>query len=309
MRRPSFTVATFILSIASALLSAPVTFGAQQSHMARARIAILDFNRDPTGKQLADELHAALSVDPELALITRDLARAAAVGLGYQGSLNMTRAEARDLGTAIGCDLFITGDAQVVRRSPSSGTIYFESYASIFIVDARSGALVQWDRPSLQATHAADALAVLKTELRRRAPLYATTLRRAFAAQLQRTLAWQPTEKGEEESMYLDLTRDQGLDENIIPPQPYRRLQPAYTEEAARAEAEATVDVLAWIDEDGVVRRVEVVRWAGFGLDESVTQTVKRMFFRPAMRNQRPTPALVLLRYNFRRSARSQRQR
>ncbi|MCV5785556.1 hypothetical protein OFN20_32230, partial [Escherichia coli] len=68
---------------------------------------------------------------------------------------------------------------------------------------------------------------------------------------------------GETEGDYLDLTRDESAREDLIPPQPYRRLQPAYTEEAARAEAEATVDALVWIDVEGTVRRVEIVRWAG----------------------------------------------
>lgn len=271
----------------------------QEDTRFRARIATLDFGSDATGKQLADELHAALSVEGEFALVNRDLARAAAKGIGYNGSLNMTLAEARDLGMAIGCDLFITGDAQVVRRSPSSGAIYFESYASIFVVDARSGALVRWDRPSFQATDAAEALAMLRAELRRRAPLYAATIRRTLAEQIRRAATAPPS--GETEGDYLDLTRDESARENLIPPQPYRRLQPAYTEEAARAEAEATVDALVWIDVEGTVRRVEIVRWAGFGLDEAVAQTVKRMFFRPALRDGHPVRALVLLRYNFRR--------
>jgi TonB family protein len=82
-------------------------------------------------------------------------------------------------------------------------------------------------------------------------------------------------------------------------PAPYRRLRPIYPETAARAEAEATVDVLVDIDAAGEVSRVEVVRWAGFGLDEASVHIIRQMHFRPAMRDGVPLPMRVLLRYNF----------
>jgi TonB family protein len=84
-------------------------------------------------------------------------------------------------------------------------------------------------------------------------------------------------------------------------PQPYRRQRPPYPEEAARVELEATVDVEVEIGADGEVMRVDVVRWAGFGLDEATVQTVRQLHFRPAMRGRTPVPMRVLLRYNFRK--------
>jgi TonB family protein len=86
-------------------------------------------------------------------------------------------------------------------------------------------------------------------------------------------------------------------------PRPYRRLRPAYPESAARADAEAVVDVLVDLDADGEVSRVDVARWAGFGLDEASLETVRRLHFFPAMRNGMPIPIRILLRYNFRRSS------
>ncbi|MBD0373883.1 MAG: TonB family protein, partial [Pyrinomonadaceae bacterium] len=89
----------------------------------------------------------------------------------------------------------------------------------------------------------------------------------------------------------------------LRPPAPYRRLRPPYPETAARAEAEATVDVLVDIDASGEIGRVEVVRWAGFGLDEECVKMIKQMHFRPAMRDGVPVPMRALLRYNFHRPA------
>jgi TonB family protein len=90
-------------------------------------------------------------------------------------------------------------------------------------------------------------------------------------------------------------------DQEVRAPRPYRRLKPPYPETAARAEVEATVDVLVDIDTRGEVGRVEVARWAGYGLDQSVIDTVKQMHFFPAMRDGLAIPMRVLLRYNFRK--------
>ena len=89
--------------------------------------------------------------------------------------------------------------------------------------------------------------------------------------------------------------------EGLRLPRPYRRLRPVYPESAARAEAEATVDVLADLDAKGEVSKVEVARWAGFGLDEATVETVRQLHFFPALRNGTPTPIRVLLRYSFRK--------
>jgi len=63
---------------------------------------------------------------------------------------------------------------------------------------------------------------------------------------------------------------DNGANQEVRAPRPYRRVKPAYPEAAARAEVEATVDVLVDIDAHGEVGRVEIARWAGYGLDQSV---------------------------------------
>jgi len=84
-------------------------------------------------------------------------------------------------------------------------------------------------------------------------------------------------------------------------PRPFRRLRPAYPESAARAEIEATVDVLVDVGADGEVGQIQVARWAGFGLDETTVATVRQLHFFPASRNGKAVPLRVLLRYNFRK--------
>src|SRR5205085_12344675 len=69
-------------------------------------------------------LHDALPIcgfaaAPDFTVVNRAQARAAAQGSGYKGSLNLSLAEARDLGAAVGCDFLTMGDAQTLLRSAS----------------------------------------------------------------------------------------------------------------------------------------------------------------------------------------------
>jgi TonB family protein len=271
---------------------------------ARLRVAVLDFGGTETGVRAAQRLARAFASDAGLSLADRDESRAAARGAGYSGSLNMTLDEARDLGGALGSDFYLTGDAQTLRRSPSTGPHYFEAYASVFVVSSRTGRLVLWDRPSFEAASPEEAEKLLLAELDRRAASYSQAIAQARESELS-----ERAQLIERAAAPLPVIGDAPEDEEAAAravlrlPQPYRRLRPAYPETASRAEAEATVDVKVEIDDKGEVTNVEVVRWAGFGLDEATVQTVRQLHFTPARLNGTPVPLRFLLRYNFRKSA------
>lgn len=264
-------------------------------------LAILDFGDSALARLASDKLATNLKHEASLMILDRDQVRAAARGAGYAGSISLSLNEARDLGASLGCDFFILGDAQTLRRSPSSGQVYFDSYASIFVVSARTGKLVRWERPNFTANTPAAAEQLLISELS------------GFEVQHRLNVTAhraQEDERGErelttaEQIPIIEAAPDDdkiAASEGLRLPRAYRRLRPAYPETAARAEAEATVDVLVDLDASGEVMRVEVARWAGFGLDEATVDTVRRLHFFPAMRNGVAIPIRVLLRYNFRK--------
>jgi TonB family protein len=288
-----------VLSICLLLASAAVA-----QHPARpTRTAVLDFGKDPTGLRAAAAIRDTLQPKEEAhatTVIDRDQTNAAARGAGFEGSLNLTIQEARDIGAAIGSDFYFIGEAQTLRRVPSTRPAYYEAYATIFLVSARTGRLVLWERPIAQREHPKEAeetlLAILSsTETRQR---YVSAMRRAQEAERAERIT-----AVESAPQIIEVMSDSESETNqdVRAPKPYRRLKPPYPESAARAEVEATVDVLVDIDARGEVGRVEISRWAGYGLDLSVIDTVKQMHFFPAMRNGQPIPMRVLLRYNFRK--------
>jgi len=255
------------------------------------------FGDSQTAKKVSGQISESFRTN-QFRIIDSDRARAAANGVGYNGSLNMTLEEARSLASAIGCDFFFTGVADTLRRSPSTSPAYFESYASLFLVSARTGKLVFWERQEFRrptAIEAEQALLNSFSAASTRERYHSTILRIAEEERNFRATAL------DRSAPVIDLMPDAEASDGVRAPRPFRRPKPAYPEAAAHDQVEATVDVLVDIDAKGKVGQIEVARWAGYGLDESVINTVKQMDFFPAMRDGAALPMRVLLRYNFRK--------
>ena len=271
------------------------------AHSNRPTVSVLDFGQTTTGKVVAEKIRARLRATGELLVADADLSRSAADGVGYAGSLNLSVAEARDLGAALASDFYFVGDSQTLRRSSFKTPVYYESYCSLFLVNSRTGRLITWERPSFESNEATTAEELLSQHLSTDAfsrRLLVAIGRASEDEQLQRLIVTPPATPVIEEAPDDEKTAEaQGL----RLPRPYRRLRPEYPESAARAEAEATVDVLVDVDAAGEVGEVQVARWAGFGLDEATIATVKQLHFFPAMKNGARIPMRVLLRYNFRK--------
>ena len=288
------------VAILAVLLSCMCAVAVGQSDRRRVRVAVLDFGHTKTARLVSERFSTALTTADEITLVDRDSSRVAARGAGYGGSLNLSLQEARDLGAAIDCDFYLIGESQTIRRSPSTGPVYFESYASLFLVSARTGRLLSWERPSFQGDSPEAAEKLLLAELITLDFLnrHLISIRRAQEDERQeREVALERNTPVVEEAPDDDNPETNGL----RLPRPYRRLRPSYPYSAARADAEGTVDVLADLDKEGEVTRVEVARWAGFGLDQAALDTVRQLHFFPAMREGIAIPMRVLLRYNFRR--------
>ena len=267
-------------------------------------LSVLDFGSTTIAKQAADMLRTKLRATGDVLIADPDLTRAAAKGIGYAGSLNLTTNEARDLGTALATEFYILGDAQTLRRSSFESPVYYESYCSIFLVSARTGRLILWERPSFENAEATNAEAKLSQYLSDDAfarRLIGVIKKSHEDERLQRTVLTASAEALIEEAPDDEKAAEA---QGVRAPRPYRRLRPEYPATAARAEAEATVDVVVDVGADGEVGEVQIVRWAGFGLDESTIATVRQLHFFPAMKNGTPIPMRVMLRYNFRKPPR-----
>ena len=289
------------LVIGGLFVLANVSRVSAQTSGRRLTVAVLGFGETAFAREAVEKFLRNLKLENTVEIFDRDQARAAARGAGYAGSLNLSLNEARNLGAVLGSDLFVLGDAQTLRRSPSAGPVYFEAYASIFLVSARTGRLISWERPNFRSATAVAAEHSLLNELAGEA------LRNRLVRALRRAEEVERAERAiiiDNEIPIIEAAPDDDKvaeAEGLRLPKPYRRFLPPYPETAAAAEAEAVVDVLVDLDSRGEVTHAEVVRWAGFGLDQATLETVHKLHFFPAMREGVAVPIRVLLRYNFRK--------
>jgi len=206
---------------------------------------------------------------------------------------NLTAEESKKIGAAIGCDAFILLRSMVQRRSAYKRDEYYEAYAAIYVVSSRTGRLVFWKLQRFEAPKPDKAAKLLADSTGALASEVADKLHAAIKNELAEPVPAAMEDVPDENSRAA---------KGFRAPIPYRRIKPEYTAQAALYDVAATVEMLVDLDEKGTILRTEIVRWAGFGLDESVDKTVRAMNWRPAERNGKSLPMRFLLRYNFKKA-------
>ncbi len=254
------------------------------------RVAIVDFKGDERG-----EMRALLqSAAAEFELLDSGQTRAAVRGSGHGSSLNLSRREASDLGGSLGCDFYFLGRVQNLRRLGAENETYFEASAAIFLVEAQSGRLLLFDLPTSKSSIEVEAYSGLLASARSRVEHYSRSIRMAFERRARQAI---DLIDGVDEMV--EVLDGEVVAKGMVPPVFYQRLKPEYTRQAALADVTATVELKAVFGADGRVSGVDLVRWAGFGLDDSAAATVRAMRFKPAERDGRAVSVLALVRYNF----------
>lgn len=202
----------------------------------------------------------------------------------------MTAAESRAAASVMGCEYFLVVRTGGLRRESFAKSEYYEAFSVIYLVSGRTGLLAGWWLKSLEAENQAKADQLLFSSIDSTVTEIANRVKSVSANESYIVPAINIEEVPDEKAPAA---------EGLKPPIPYRRLKPEYTPTAALYDVKATVDLEADIDLDGKILATRIVRWAGFGLDESVESAVRSMNWRPAMRNGKPLPMRILLRYNF----------
>ena len=256
-----------------------VTAACISAAAAKPRLALLTPDNAALSIRYARGLERSL--DAEFRVLDPDLATSAYASLTIENPFNQTVESAKSIGTIIGCDHFILVKAETSRRSSSDRPSYFEASAFIFLANARSGRLEKFLLATKQAETAAAAENALVTDADAIAGLIVSALRSAASVADTEYAMFDPDSKA------------------MRPAMPYRRIKPEYTVTAFLYDVKATVDAEVSVDEKGTVRKIDIVRWAGFGLDEAVIDAVNKMNWRAGERNGKPLAMRVLLRYNF----------
>ena len=256
------------------------------------RVAIINLQGDEgtrTTKLLESVARKFDAVDPDLTL-------RAIKGASYSGSLNLSLSDAKSLGESIGCDFYITGISRTLRRIGSRDDTYFEGLAGIYLIETRTGRLVSFTLVRERAPTEAEATEKMINSVSARLGEVEERIRAAF----KRSQDEARSLPAGAEIEIIDLdggTAPAGISSPVF----YERLKPEYTDDAASIDVVATVEISAIFGTAGRVESSEVVRWAGFGLDESALATVRKLRFKPAVKQGKPISIRGLVRYNFKR--------
>lgn len=277
---------------------------AVEAQEAPVRVALVGFARPLAGDSsvIADKatgtLIAALGSDSRATLIDHSIVQPALKGIGYDASINMSRDEARKLGSAIGCDFFITGKLETFTRSDRVGEEHEEALIGVMIVDGRTGVLAMFDFIDEKAAARDAAVAALIKTLATRAGSYLDRMSRFQLARTQVTPGF-----GKPAAESIEDIPDEGspLAVGFTPPEFLNRVKPDYTDAAERADITAIVEARAVFRANGEVGEIQILRWAGFGLDESAERAIRQLKFKAATREGKPVSVRATVRYNFRR--------
>lgn len=87
--------------------------------------------------------------------------------------------------------------------------------------------------------------------------------------------------------------------EGTLPPKVTYQPEPEFSEEARKAQFQGTVGVDMVVDGMGVVRRIQIVRPAGMGLDEKAVQGISAWRFQPATRQGQPVAVVLYVEVQF----------
>lgn len=254
------------------------------------KLALIVPEKTIQNKAFAEKLETSLS--GQFRILDNSLSETAFRSVELENVFNLTNIESKNVGAVIGCDYFLLIKAVNQRRSSLSKNDYYESFAVIYAVSSRTGRLVFWKIQSFEAEKQSNAEKLLLDSTDK--------LSKEISDKLKLT---DKEELNEKSASKIEEVPDENSPEakNFRSPLPFRRIKPEYTKLAYLYEIAATVDIELDVDENGVILRTEIVRWAGFGLDESVIESVRKMNWRPAERNGKTLPLRILLRYNFRK--------
>ncbi|MBI3652287.1 MAG: energy transducer TonB [Acidobacteria bacterium] len=282
-----------MVALVFSLLLLPTQALPQQQTLRRLRLAVVGFTGN-SDNQIAKNFLEALAQNQRLKLIEEAQIKPALDALRYEGAINLSRAEARSIGAAIGCDFFIIGKAEASRRSEAAQEAHEELCLGVMIVDSRSGALAHFDFILEKAATTEIALRQAAHTLAARLPLYLEKMTAFRAAQeLAKPSSNEPVDE-------MPDTKS-ALVAGFKAPEFIHRVKPDYTDEADRADINATVEARVVFKASGDIGDIEIIRWAGFGLDEAAVRAIRQLKFKPAMRDGKAVNVRALIQYNFRR--------
>ncbi len=288
MRSRCFIIVKDALRPALACVLFAAAFCGLAASISAQRLAILVPEADEysifVGSGIAEELRKTHRVDD------LDLSKQSVSSFNADDPFNLYTSEAKAIGELLGTPFFVIVNAGRSRRTSSDIEEYYEVFAAVYVVSSSTGQLIDWKMFSFTGSTPE----IAANEFKSRTSDISGQIIAAVEKNVIAHRSLKPFKP-------FPPVPDEGTPgfEELRPPMPYRRIRPEYTTIANLYSVRASVEAEVDIDENGNVVNIEISRWAGFGLDASVADTIRKMNWRPATVGKHALPMRVLLRYNF----------
>jgi TonB family protein len=86
---------------------------------------------------------------------------------------------------------------------------------------------------------------------------------------------------------------------SVLPPKVLHSKEPTFSKEARKAKISGIVQVYLWVEKDGSVSHIRVVKSVGYGLDEKAVEAVRKYKFKPATKDGEPVIVDLYIDVNF----------
>lgn len=274
-------------SVSYTIVFSIILLSASASYAAAPRVAFV-WDQNTVSDSFGNALMAA--APPQIKALDADMARTAIRAAIGNKFYNLTSDQGQLAATVADSDFIVFVNAEVLRRNSFDLGDHYEAWAAVFLVEGRNGTLIEHRLESGKGKSEKDAIDKLND-------LALATIA-AFMPSITHSKPVSPKVETNLRTVPFGGSLDAA---GFVAPIPFKRIKPEYTPTAFLYSITATVEIEIDLDETGKVIRTRIVRWAGFGLDESVETAVRTMNWRPAYFGKTARPIRFVAQYNFRK--------
>lgn len=208
--------------------------------------------------------------------------------------INLSCQDARNLGQALGTEVFLVVKSKLVERAEVGATLYGECYLALAFVSSRSGQLILFDFIETKESTLIQAAQIANKQLAEYLPNYSKEIS-AFLANELKPPSFDPIDL---EAIEIPDTNSP-LNERFDQPEFLKRSQPIYSEKARKMAVSASVELEVVLRKDSTIGNIKILHWAGFDLEQAAIAAIKQLQFEPALLDGEPISCRAVIRYNF----------
>ncbi len=208
--------------------------------------------------------------------------------------INLSCQDARNLGQALGTEVFLVVKSKLVERAEVGATLYGECYLALAFVSSRSGQLILFDFIETKESTLIQAAQIASKQLAENLPNYGKEIS-AFLANELKPPSFDPIDL---EAIEIPDTNSP-LNERFDQPEFLKRSQPIYSEKARKMAVSASVELEVVLRKDSTIGNIKILHWAGFDLEQAAITAIKQLQFEPALLDGEPISCRAVIRYNF----------